>query len=149
MIAFQLKPYSAFGPAPDSQKEKIIQLGAQILHVALDYDEMTFQGCDHQYACDQLARRKDEYNPKMLAVLKQIEGEGIERIRHQLDVMSLKPAMIVDQDILSRNGLLLAAKGQEVSNAVIERLRNFSVSVGVEEPFWVVIIKKKPKRRRI
>jgi len=145
MIARQLKPYSALGSAPKSSNEKMSRLGAEILHVALDYDRLTFQGYDHEIACEKLAGRADTYNPRILAVLKEIEGDGVERIPRQLDVMSLKPGMVVDQDILSRNGVLLAVKGQEISNAVIERLRNFSSSVGVNEPFGVVIIRKKLK----
>ncbi len=144
MIGLQLKNYKDFDPPANSQ-EKLVQAGAQILRIVLDYDELSFQGCEHEYACELLARREGEYNPRLLEVLKKLEEENIEKIHKRLDVIDLKPGMIVDQDIISTNGLLLAVKGQEVSFPVIERLRNFSATVGVQEPFQVTIVNKQRK----
>ncbi len=144
MIGLQLLPYKKFNP-PASSQEKLVQAGAQILRIILDYDELCFQGCEHEYACELLARREGEYNPKLLEVLKRIENENIERIHKMIDVMGLKPGMIVDQDVLAENGLLLAVKGQEVSFPVIERLRNFASTVGVHEPFQVTIVNRRRK----
>ena len=144
MISLQLLPYKEFNP-PASSQEKLVQAGAQILHIILDYDELCFQGCEHEHACELLARREGEYNPKLVEALKRLESENIERIHKMIDVMGLKPGMIVDQDVLAENGLLLAVKGQEVSFPVIERLRNFASTVGVHEPFQVTIINRRRK----
>jgi hypothetical protein len=45
--------------------------------------------------------------------------------------------MILDQDVRARNGLLLVARGQEVTTAVARRLEGFAQGLGVNEPFQV------------
>ena len=45
--------------------------------------------------------------------------------------------MIVDQDVVAHNGLLLLARGQEVSPPLIARLESFRDTHGVIEPFRV------------
>ena len=144
MIGLQLQDYKDFAPPADS-RDKLVQAGAQILRLALDYDELCFQGCEHEYACELLARREGEYNPNLLEVLRKLEGENVERIHKLIDVMGLKPGMIVDQDVIAESGLLLAVKGQEVTFPVIERLRNFAATVGVHEPFQVIIVNRRRK----
>ena len=47
--------------------------------------------------------------------------------------------MILDEDVISQDGLLLAPKGQNVTTLVIERLSNFVHEVGVVEPIHVVV----------
>jgi hypothetical protein len=45
--------------------------------------------------------------------------------------------MVIDEDLWAANGLLLAAKGQAVSEAVIARLQNFSKFSWNDKPFSV------------
>ncbi|MCD6117622.1 hypothetical protein J7K93_11440 [bacterium] len=47
--------------------------------------------------------------------------------------------MTANQDIHAKNGLLLVAKGQEISYPVIAKLQNFDMQIGVDEPFEVII----------
>jgi hypothetical protein len=46
--------------------------------------------------------------------------------------------MVVDQDVRSKNGLLLLAKGQEVTPSVLGRLRAFASKTGIIEPIRVL-----------
>jgi len=47
--------------------------------------------------------------------------------------------MLVDQDVRSKMGLLLLAKGQEVTPSVLGRLRAFAAKVGIVEPVRVLV----------
>jgi hypothetical protein len=47
--------------------------------------------------------------------------------------------MLVNADVFNRKGLLLVAKGQEVTEAAIARLNNCERAVGVMEPISVLI----------
>ena len=47
--------------------------------------------------------------------------------------------MVVDQDVRSKNGLLLLAKGQEVTPSVLGRLRAFASKTGIVEPIRVLV----------
>lgn len=142
IIAEQHQPYREFEVLPDDPKEKTVIVGAQILHVAIDYDKLVFLGHSHDEACAELQKRKAEYNPQILVALKELDVGKMEKVVKRVDVLSLQTGMIVNQDVLANNGILIAAKGQEVSFAVIERMRNFSNSIGVSEPFEVIVMQE-------
>jgi hypothetical protein len=55
-----------------------------------------------------------------------------------LNVSELSPDMILNQDVHAKNGVLLMAKGHEVTYAVMVRLRSFARTVGVMQPFAVL-----------
>jgi len=45
--------------------------------------------------------------------------------------------MIIHKEVKSKNGLLLLAKGREVTASAIFRLHNFAQTIGVAEPISV------------
>ena len=53
-------------------------------------------------------------------------------------VNQLKTDMIIDQDVLTVNGILLAVRGQNVTNIMIQRFQAFAKSVGIMEPFGII-----------
>ena len=46
--------------------------------------------------------------------------------------------MILDDDVHALNGILLVARGQEVTHALIERLANFRRLIGIADPVRVL-----------
>jgi len=75
------------------------------------------------------------YHPKLLDCLgsmKHLEHRMEVRV---IDVKDVTACMVADQDIRTTNGLLLIARGQEVSQPILERLWSFSETTGVAEPF--------------
>lgn len=141
IIGQQFQPFSKLKKSvdigDDSEKKAII--GAQILHLANDYDNLLSLGYSHEEACKTLAYRPDEYNPRILAVLKNLESGLKEKTYKSINVKELQAGMVADEDIIARNGVLLAARGQEITSTVMERLRNYGKTVGVIEPLKVVI----------
>jgi hypothetical protein len=47
--------------------------------------------------------------------------------------------MVLAQDVRTRNGLLLVARGQEVTASLLQRLHNFSLLPGIQEPIQVEV----------
>jgi hypothetical protein len=47
--------------------------------------------------------------------------------------------MFFDEDVKSAKGLLLIARGQEVTPGLLERIRNFSFELGIHEPIRMVV----------
>jgi hypothetical protein len=47
--------------------------------------------------------------------------------------------MIINSAIYSKNGLLLLAKGQEISESAIARLESFASLFGIAEPISVIV----------
>ena len=58
-------------------------------------------------------------------------------------VKELADGMILDSDVMDRNGCLLIAKGAEVHGSLMQKLANLQKSgVGVREPIAVKILDK-------
>lgn len=138
MIEGQQELYSDFPPLEKSSPdEKIVALGAQILKVAHDFDQMILRGKAPQEAYAQLFSQKGVYNPEVLSALKDYQTE---RKDSKVKIMKLKDlcvGMVAEEDIRAETGLLLVPKGQEVTYTALVRLRNFAREVGIVEPFRV------------
>ncbi|HFB52386.1 MAG TPA: response regulator [Anaerolineae bacterium] len=140
MIAAQRKPFKVFPPEEQMTDEaRTIALGAQILKIVLDFDQLVASGVPHREALAVLRARRDDYNNKIVTALETMRFEKIGQIVKVVRVRDLSIGMIAHEDIEAVNGLLLVPKGQEITYPVLERLRNFSKRVGVVEPFRVMI----------
>jgi response regulator RpfG family c-di-GMP phosphodiesterase len=145
MIEGQQKPFGDYPPRDNmSREEATTALGSQILKVALDFDELVVQGASAGAALSRLRSRDDAYNPKLLSALETLpETEPAEAVS-MVGTSELRANMVADEDIRANNGLLLVSKGQEITEPVLIRLRNFSRGVGVVEPFRVRVISQGP-----
>lgn len=63
------------------------------------------------------------------------DGVEIQMIR----TFDLRPKMILDEDIRAKNGLLVIARGQEITYSVMEILTRYANGVGLKEPFRVLV----------
>jgi response regulator RpfG family c-di-GMP phosphodiesterase len=141
MIEGQQKPFDDY-PASENRtrEEATTGLGSQILKTALDFDELVVQGSSAKAALSRLRSRDNEYNPKLLFALETLpETERAEAVR-MVGTSELRANMVADENIRAESGLLLVSKGQEISETVLIRLRNFSRGVGVVEPFRVRVM---------
>lgn len=138
MIAKQQQPAEAPIPPGDiTSEEDQINLGAQLLKLALDYDEEVSRGLSHRETLSIMQRRGGMYNPYLINVLEKLQGAEVDTSIKEITVDELHTGMIADQDILARGGLLLVHKGQEVTHPILIRLRHFAEGIGVVEPFRV------------
>jgi response regulator RpfG family c-di-GMP phosphodiesterase len=135
MIQGQKTPFSQDG----SDDSSTIALGAQMLKVALDFDERLIRGMSPKAAVADMRQRAGEYNPRLLAALASLQLSGGDKGLRTVFVRELRTGMILDEDVRGKNGLLLVAKGQEVTYPVLEFLRSFSKGIGVVEPFRVLV----------
>jgi hypothetical protein len=55
-------------------------------------------------------------------------------------IQDLTVGMVIEENIMAKNGMLLAPKGQEITWPVLQGLLNFSRQVGVIEPVRVSVI---------
>ena len=135
MIAEQLRPYDAFTEELSSDEES--NLGAQILHAALDYDRLLFRGKTHKDAIRDLSLETGEYNPDVLKLLGNVKIQEKHASIVSLRIQDISVGMIAEENIHAKNGILLAPKGQEITWPVLQGLLNFSRQVGVREPVLV------------
>ncbi len=130
-------------PQNVTTEEDVALIGAQLLKTALDFDQQIRRGASRHEALAVLRRQPNSYNPHLLvALIGEIEDSPefeseIAQGPLELMVADLKTGMVIEQDVWSKNGILLVHKGQEVTLPVFMRLRNFAQGTGVEEPISV------------
>lgn len=138
MIEAQRDAFSAYDPSRMSAEETREMMGAQILKAALQLDHSISQGVSPALALRQLQKRVEEIHPAIIEAATRLNLEKVHRIVKRLHLAELQIGMILDEDVFATSNLLLVSKGQEVSQAVLERLRAFSKTIGIREPFRVV-----------
>lgn len=138
IIAYQQKRFDGSGAPADSASGKAIPLGARILKVAIDYDTLKWSGLADVEAIAELRKHPEWYDADVLAALTIIGTEEpfeIQAVRAE----ELRTRMIVAEDVTTVDGTLLVSKGQEVTPALRQRLRNFERNGRLEDPIRVLV----------
>lgn len=136
MIAGQNEDW---GSAARELPEDMAVLGAQMLHVALDFDLMT-QSHPIGTSIRLMRERGLAYHPLVLDAMSRIEHLERRMVIQSLKVSDIRISMVSDQEVRTRSGLLLMAVGQEVTKPILERLISFSRTVGVVEPIRMRVV---------
>ncbi|MEJ5349414.1 MAG: HD domain-containing phosphohydrolase [Desulfosoma sp.] len=139
IIAYQEKHFDGSGIPKDDRFGEAIPLGARILKVVLDFDALESAGLPRAAALLQMKKRSGWYDPLVLKALEAALGDEARFQVREMTVQDLNLGMIVGQDVMSSKGVLLIKKGQEITPALLERLKNFAKTVGVQEPVRVLL----------
>lgn len=119
----QNTPFGENGAPRGSAQGARIPLGARVLKAASDLDWLLAGGMPVALALGNLSARKGVYDPKVLHALHSALGQatevGVRRIRFR----DVQEGMVFSADVHGPRGLLLAARGQEVGPALMNRLR--------------------------
>lgn len=117
-----------------------VSWGTRALKLAVDYDKLESSLDAHAHPFDVLRSRSGWYDPVLVEALAELQGSGRrEVIVLELSLRELTVGMCFDQDVRSSKGLLLIARGQEVTPGLLERVRNFSSGLGIHEPIRMVV----------
>ncbi|MBI3129489.1 MAG: response regulator [Candidatus Tectomicrobia bacterium] len=120
-------------------------IGSLILRAVVHYDLLLSQGLGHRDALTALRRAEERNDPAILSALQSIivdeSGNPIDLEPRRVKLSDLAPEMILGEDLLSRGerGILLARKGQEVSRALLEKLKNAVVAGDQQRQIMVLI----------
>lgn len=117
---------------------------ANVLRIAVDFDELDTRGLAAEEALDTLASRAGAYRPEVMQAL--LACKGVSAVQHEvreIPLRALGAGMVLAEDMKTRTGLLLLARGFEVTRSFIERARNFPEG-HVREPVRVLV--EKPVR---
>ena len=131
MIAHQNDCAPALGD-PVILEPADVQLGANILRAALAFDDLVGKGMPKKEAAERLARNHKQFDPRIFGTLTEV-GVDAERAKMSVcdcDIDELVPSsaesgMFLEHELRTKAGLLLVAKGQEVTAPLIARLRSF------------------------
>jgi len=99
-------------------------LGSQIVRVALEFDRLLLQGVGRSQARAALAKRTEEFDPALVRALESFSATAsvcdVKRlVFNQLDV-----GMVLEEDLRTHGGVLVAPKGYTITLPMIHRLRD-------------------------
>jgi response regulator RpfG family c-di-GMP phosphodiesterase len=139
MVRDQNRAYDGYDKDSNTLRGRKETLGAQILHVAIDYDQLIMAGNEHAEAIKILTSRVNEYNPDILKALSQADVIFDNWNFRMVDTSLLEVGMILNENVQSRAGEVIGLKHQEVTQTLLERILAVAEDSGVLEPIPVII----------
>ncbi len=124
MVAFQNVTTPAI-KAANADQRKEIEVGIQLLRMGLEYDALVNRGSTSADACRRVRAAMKGIDETVLAVLDDLEM-AMPLCTRECSIRELAVGMILDQNVHTNTGLLVVAKGQELSNSWIKRLHEYS-----------------------
>lgn len=124
--------------ASDEQLKKLgdgtIGIGARILLLTLDYDALVTQGHGTDVAVQTLRAKSTRYGEELVEKFARHVGAGAstDEIR-EIPLRLVQPGMTIMEDVRTHMGTLLVARGFEVSDTFLDRLRNFGSGILAEK----------------
>lgn len=111
-------------------------VGALVLRVAADYDRLEAEGASGAVALGTL-RSRGIYDRRLMFAFADVVGVGAAAAQvREVRLGELQPGMTLADDVRSVSGSLLVARGQQVTDHLLERLGNLSPGL-VHEPILV------------
>jgi response regulator RpfG family c-di-GMP phosphodiesterase len=138
ILRAQASNFDGSGAAVGAPKGEAIPLGARVLKIVGDYDVLESAGNDSDVAAGTLQARRGRYDPHLLDAFIRRKTSGPARGLVELPLTGIRPGMFLAQGVTSTSGLLLVARGQEVTVGLMHRLRNLPHGT-VREPITVFV----------
>jgi response regulator RpfG family c-di-GMP phosphodiesterase len=124
MIAHQFEPLPTEWDTGDREMANT-RLGAQILKAAIIFDGFLRKRRSRVEAAHFLTRRFAGLNPKIIEALMELEPEVAGEGTRTVGVADLHGGMVLQQEVRTKEGVLVAAKGQEVTVPLLIKLQSF------------------------
>jgi CheY-like chemotaxis protein len=114
------------GPLADA----LLEQGAGILRLLLEYDAEVVQGNPAELAIRKLRSQPGRHDNKLINALESLVGAAVAP-QELCEVMvgRVRPGMVFVDDLYTHVGTLLVPKGFEVTEAFLERARNFGPGI--------------------
>jgi len=111
--------------------------GARLLKLAIRIETRVARGASLVEAIDSLSANATEEERQYTTALRTLYSDSEQMELKELRVRELRPGMVLDADVMTRDGALVLPKGRELSAILLERLLQFSSSRGLGEPIFV------------
>lgn len=138
MIAHQNEFPSVEGDLA-SRETTDMRLGAELLQVTLQFDELISQGLSRTEATHQVARKHKDLDPRVFQALVEVEVEREERKVHECSLEELAFGMIFEKEVRTAGGMLVVARGQEITPPLLLKLKSFCDKGTVAATFTVAV----------
>jgi CheY-like chemotaxis protein len=112
-------------------------LGGNLIRIALEFDRQTLSGVAAEDVLAWMRSRK-QYNQTFVDALAEVQIGQEKAVARLVKLAQLKTGMVVNSDVRTKTGLLLIAKGQEVTQSAVACVNRFANTVGIVEPISVL-----------
>ncbi|HEV7358971.1 MAG TPA: response regulator [Steroidobacteraceae bacterium] len=121
---------ASIGQSKTEQPDGLVKLGADILNLVLEYDAQIAQGHSADVALSSVRAHTARFDSKLVDSLESLVGlaAGTPDVR-EVPVGRLTAGMVFMDDFYTHIGTLLVPKGFEVTEAFLERARNFGPGI--------------------
>jgi len=136
ILSFSLRPYRELAPLAD-QAESTVRWGSCALKIALDFDALESKDGSPAVALKIMRGRTGSYDPAILEAFAHLCGCQDKSRILEVSAGEVQLGMVFANDVETLRGMLLIARGQEVTPSLLERIRNFSAGVGLKEPIRI------------
>jgi CheY-like chemotaxis protein len=133
MIGAQNRPFSSY-----AESISPVAIGAQILCACIEFDRLSLTDNSRDQTLKKMRTDQGVFNPLILDALLDVQIIRPERTLARVNIMDLKPFMIIHKDVRAKNGITVIPAGQEVNQTILEILRSFAAGIGVIEPLEVL-----------
>jgi len=124
MIAHQFQPLPSEWDGGDPEVADMRE-GAQILRAAIIFDGFLRKRQSRTEAAHFLTRRFAGLDHKIIAALMELEPEVAGKGTHEMGIGDLKTGWVLQSEVRTAEGTLIAAKGQEVTAPLLIKLQSF------------------------
>jgi response regulator RpfG family c-di-GMP phosphodiesterase len=141
MIAHQNDPDKIAGTPAESQTAEI-KLGAQLLRATLVFEDLRAKGLTRNEAVERMAQEHRNFDARIFQALLELDltSEKTQAVVLNCTIDDLIPSgMVLEKEVRTKAGLLLVAKGQEVTEALILRLKSFREYGAISQGFVLTV----------
>jgi response regulator RpfG family c-di-GMP phosphodiesterase len=121
-----------------SSAEAVV-LGAKMLRLAVAFDDLRMKGLSDEDAIATLQGRRTEFGAELVHALASIKPESAKMELRKLSASSLATGMILQQEVRTRAGVLVVAKGQEMTHSLMIKLDNFSRAGTIDKEITLLV----------
>ncbi|MFY9530942.1 MAG: HD domain-containing phosphohydrolase [Candidatus Acidiferrales bacterium] len=109
----------------DLSRVDIVSLGSQMLKTSLAFDQLLTKGLSVNEGWQELRKHPQEYAPILVSALKTLPALTEAMELKTCAINELRIGMVLQEEVRTVNGMLVVAKGQEITPSLMTRLQNF------------------------
>lgn len=107
------------------EERHLISMHAAIIKVAIEFDMLARRGKGKEEILEILSDEKRGLPPALLEALEHVEIVAPQTVTVELEIDQIKNGMYIEENVKTKEGVLIVSKGHRVNEAVRNRLINF------------------------
>jgi response regulator RpfG family c-di-GMP phosphodiesterase len=126
MLAHAQEPYRQSDAIQPEAETQLVNLGAKLIKAAIGFDALMQSGLSAADAVAVMRAQRERFDQQIVNALGELYVTGNDHKEIiEVPVGALLAGMVLAEDLTTRSGVLLVARGYEVTSTFIERIRNY------------------------